>query len=85
MKTVIALAAFVFFVFNAATMSSDGWDAGVRPLFEMFRAAFIGLALMSLIPVDWGRLAGFLKDRPATPESGAPPAAAAPIETKDDV
>ena len=60
MKSVIALVAFAFFALNAATMSPAGWDAPIQPLYEMFRIAFIGLALMCLIPVDWRRIAGFL-------------------------
>ena len=63
MKTVISLVAFAFFAFNAATMSPDRWDVSVRPLFDMFRTAFIGLATLSLIPVDWTRIGGFLRDK----------------------
>jgi len=72
MKSVIALVAFAFFAYNAATMSPDGWDAAIRPLYDMFRVTFIGLAILSLVAVDWSRLLGIFraldgKDEPPPP------------------
>jgi hypothetical protein len=71
MRSAIALVAFAFFALNAATMSPDGWDNGIRPLFEMFRTVFIGLSILSLVAVDWNRIAGFLRDKVPTGSDAA--------------
>jgi hypothetical protein len=76
MRSALALAAFVLFAFNAATMGDGSLglegdppnqtvigDPGVMGIYSLIRIAFIGLAMLSLAAVEWGALARRIKGR----------------------
>jgi hypothetical protein len=73
-KSLLSLAAFVWFAFNAATFGDGGvWDPtfqqvdgdqGVIAVHQVARILFIGLALLSLALTNWAPVNEFIHRLP---------------------
>jgi hypothetical protein len=74
MKSLLAIVAFVWFAFNAATFGDGGvWDStyhqsigdsNVMAAHAVGRIVFVGLALISLALVNWGPVNNFIHHLP---------------------